>query len=226
MKRLALLVAVLLTVASAPAAAQIDVKPGVRLGVALSSFRGDDIVTSDGLAPGLSVESDFDRRVGPMVGGVLLIDLPGPVALQPELLYVRKGSNVTVNVSGTLSDQPISLSTSLDVTVDYVQVPVLGKLQIPIAGPYTPTVFAGPAVAVKVSEDVNVPDPDLAPNDGGDIARSVDAGLVFGAGVDVEGPGYTILFDTRYDLGLRNLSEDDAADLKNGSIALAVGVVF
>lgn len=226
MKRLLLFAALLFSMGVQPATAQIDLKAGLRLGAALSTFRGDDIVSSSDVPSELRIESNFERLTGLVAGGILLFDLPGPVAVQPEVLYIRKGSDIRVDLSGTVANQPISGSTSFDVTLDYIEVPVLAKFHVPLSRLYTPTLFAGPSVAFKVSEDIDLGASDLEVTEEDDVARSVDTGLVVGGGIDVNVPGYTLLLDARYGFGLSNIAEDDAIDLKNGSIVISAGILF
>lgn len=136
-----LLLALLLLMASAPtgAAAQRLESYGVRGGLSLAQVRG-------GAVSGV--------QVGATAGASLRIGLGGGFALQPELLYVRKGGSgeedeiedvIPVGGFGLQIDE-VAVATS--VRADYVEVPLLVHYAIPTDGRFAPSLVAGPYAAL------------------------------------------------------------------------------
>ena len=104
-------IALLLTlVAAAPLAAQGGLEIGAKVGLTSSTL---DVETGDPL--------EIDRLTGFGGGGYLRIPL-GSLALQPELLWMRKGASVS---------SPDFGGATLDLKFDYVEIPLL--LVIPIS---------------------------------------------------------------------------------------------
>lgn len=201
MRRLLFIASLLLAFVATDAAAQIDVKPGVTAGVNLANIRGDD------------VSDDVSRRTAFHVGGVLLLDLAGPIDVQPEAVFSQKG--FVVDQQGT------------DVTakVNYLQINGLARFK-PTAGPISPAFFAGPYLAFEVSEEVE------ASGDGGSISAdtenfsSTDFGLVIGGGIEAATGFGQLQFDVRYDLGLTDASDDDRVEFNNGAIGISAALLF
>ena len=113
----------------------IDIKPGVRAGVDFMTFWGDDV---DG--------DETNRRTGILVGGFLLADFAGPFAVQPELMYIQKGA-------GQERTLPDGTTVTRTFKLDYIEVPILVKLQVPLEEGITPSVFAGPTLGLNVTAE-------------------------------------------------------------------------
>jgi hypothetical protein len=147
-------------------------------------------------------------KLGFGLGAFITFSMSDMVAIQPELLYVMKGTKDDDDAAEKLK-------------LDYVQVPVLVKLNFQTASSFKPSVFAGPAVGILLSGKYG----DVDVKDG---FKSTDFGLVFGVGAEI-GAGATGAFtlDARYDLGLSNILED-AGDfsVKTSNIGLFVGYSF
>lgn len=204
--RTLLLSSFLLLLAARPAAAQLDVKPGVRAGANVSTIRVDG-------------DADLDRVTGFHAGAQLLVDPAGPLAFQPEVLYTQKGFGETV--------QTFDATVDATTEVSYLQVNALGKLQIPVAGPVTPTIFAGPAFAYKLNEsfEVDTPSPDIVIEDT-EGYKDTDVSAVVGVGVDISAGVSTLMLDVRYDYGLMDVAESDVVESKNGTLGVSVGLLF
>lgn len=205
------LLVVLFAFTAAPAMGQmdgVDIKPGVRAGGSFMTLGGDD-------AP-----DDLDRRTGFLAGGFIQLDFAGPFALQPEVLYVQKGSKQEDEVSGTT----ITATTKLD----YVEVPVLAKFQLPLGGPFSPNLFAGPSVGFNASAETEVEGGGQSQtNDISDDVSSTEFGLVFGVGGDFGIGAGTITVDARYNLGLTNVDDSDADQtLNNQGFMITAGFAF
>jgi len=114
---------VLFIVNVAPALGQtggtMDTKTGLRVGGTFMTIGGED-------AP-----NDVDRRTGLMVGGFAVFNIPGPFAFQPELNYIQKGAQVQGGAG----------SGGATLKLDYIEVPLLAKVQTPSPGPISPNLF-------------------------------------------------------------------------------------
>jgi len=173
---------------------------------------------------------DFKNLTG-LTGGMFVSFKLGPVAIQPEILYSRRGlsyheyDDETVNVTGRFE-------------VDYVEVPVLIKYGF-LSGPVKPFVYAGPSFAYLLKAwqgyDVNnltgdEPDYEYRYVMDENIKKTELAG-VFGAGVDIRLPKVVLSLEGRYHLGLSNVFEpgEDAPDitsLKHKGFSVLVGIGF
>ena len=185
------------------AQAQFAVKPGVKIGL-IGANMDDDLNDAGD-------EAELDGRTGILAGAFLLIDLPGPFALQPEVFYAQKGTSV--NGFGT---------TLLKLNVNYIDVPVLIKYQFGPSKLTRPTLFAGPSFSFKMSESLNGEDLDLF--------KSSDVSVILGAGIDVGVPGGGMLtFDLRLVQGLSNVLTEDGeleGSLYNEGLTLSAGYAF
>lgn len=155
-----------------------------------------------------------DRRLGFVVGGFALLNFRGPFVLQPELLFVQKGmKKVPVQTaSGRL--------TSFEVRVDYIEIPVLAKLEF--ADRFS--VFAGPTFGREVS--LKAVDPfgnEIDPYQLGlGISRGRpkhEFGATIGGTVDFVFSVGTMSLDIRYDFGLT----DAFGDSRNRGFMVSAG---
>jgi hypothetical protein len=180
-----------------PAQAQMDIKPGIRAGVDFMTIGGDN---TDGL----------DSRTGFLIGGYATIGLGGPIAVQPELQYIQKGASASFG------------NTDITRKLDYIEIPVLVKYQIP-AGGFSPNVFAGPALGFNVTaEDSNGDSVDIS-----DSTSGTEFGLYFGAGADFGLSAGTVSVDVRYNLGLSNILDVDGdASQNNQGFMITAGFAF
>lgn len=182
------------TLAANPADAQhLSFDVGPMAGVALGSWRGSDV-----RGPGF--------RTSFVGGGFATIAISKYFALEPQVLYVQKGT--------TLAGPPPNVTY----TQDYVELPLLITGRYPLAGSmrFAPTVFAGPAVAFQTSCSFSsgggtFPGGAYIPVNGarcdsilagvGASMRHTDALMVFGGGFNVG----SFALHARYDLGLTKL---------------------
>lgn len=192
-----ILLALLLTLgSSAQAFAQIT--SGARAGVSFAK------VTFE---PGGAVSAD--SHLGPTGGVFMTLPLPGPIAVQPEVLYVAKGTSL--DLGGIASAY----------VVDYLEVPLLARYELP-RGLY---VAAGPSVAYRlrarhrIEFDGSTEAVDLA-----DAVKTVDLGIVGALGLQV---GRWVA-DARYTHGLADIDADTTDDvrMKNRAFAVTAGIRF
>lgn len=205
MKRQSLLVALALTAMilfSGSALAQLGINKGIKGGLNIATLRVDG--------------DDFDpsSRTGIAAGGFLEIDPIGPLAVQAEVLYSQKGAEFEI------------LGQTAKSTADYIEIPVVVKLGLPLVPTISYHVHAGPAFAFKVSEDTESA---FANASDEDAFKSTDFGAVIGFGLEFEALISKVTVDARYTLGLTNVNNDeadDAIDIKNGVVSVLVGIGF
>ena len=139
-----------------------------------------------------------ERRRGYVGGGFVEADFAGPFAVEAEVLYSQKGDETDIGSGTTASRFKLKL--------DYIEVPVLLKLQGPLLGNAEANFYAGPAFAFKVNESVEglSADTQLA----GTLAKQTDVsaafGVEFGFGL---GEGRFIV-DLRFTPGFTNIRDD------------------
>lgn len=185
-----------------------EIRLGVKGGVNIADVGGD-------------IGEELESRTTFAVGGVGSIAVAPGFAIQPEVLYTQKGGH----------DE----EDDLDVKLAYIQVPVLATYTIPIEeSRIAPRLFAGPAVAFKLSCDLSnggEVDCDDALEEEGLEVKSVDFGVVFGGGVDVAVGRGAATAEVRYDLSLTDLTDTitdglEAADGGNRVIQFLVGYMI
>ncbi len=151
LRLLSFLLGALLVLVPGQAQAQVTFDFGVRAG-----FTSSDI------------DSDFDTqaRQGISAGGFATLIMPRvPFDLQLEVLFTQKGGDQTVQlVSGdvvgfTADDEPVTVVNSVDIndefSVSYLEIPLLAKLPLDIAPRVDVHLFAGPALGLRLDEDIS-----------------------------------------------------------------------
>lgn len=199
MKRILLAVGVLFIMGVAAAPQAQASTTGVKLGFNVASIWGDDTDFGLGL--------DTEPRLGLNAGIFTQYDFMEFLGIQTELLYTQKGFK--------FKDAGDSY-----VHMDYIEIPIMLRGMIPI-GIIKPFVYAGLHLSILVVGDAKVGGVDVA--DWEDF-NTVDWGLVFGGGVDLELGPVVLHTDLRYTLGMR--SADDVLDIKNGVFFVDIGVGF
>ena len=197
--------------------AQISFSKGVKAGLNVSTLRIDD-----------TGSADIQTKNGIVAGGFLGLDLLGPLNFQAEALFTQKGAKQEEKDAGG--------TTVTTLSVNYLEIPVFAKISTPVAPPLvTANFYAGPAFAVKISEDISaelngteVPvEGDLATED---VFKSSDVGAVAGANLSFSALGLaSLIVDLRYTLGLSHIAknvESGENSVKNGVVTLSVGLGF
>jgi hypothetical protein len=190
-----------LTALPQPAAAAIQF--GIKVGGNIAKPTGAD--TDDPVAT-------LKSRVG-FTGGIFLAFNFGRIlTIQPEIVYTMKGASY-VALDDSYTDK---------LYADYIEIPLLLKLKIPIPV-IQPFVFAGPSVGFKLSEKHErdgVPFSDV-------LFKNNDYGAIFGAGVNL---GRNFMVDVRYSLGLQKvihtIEGEVEPDYKNGVWSGTIGIAF
>lgn len=194
-----LLIALALLLCATPSSkAQVDIRPGIRAGANFASFYGE------------SVLQGMESRTTYHVGAFARIGFDAPVAVQPEVLYTRKG----------MVDDNVRLTR-----VEYLQLNGLVHVRLPVGSRVRPTVFAGPAYSIKLLEAFE--------NEGRRLRyldpqfKNTDISGIIGGGLDIESARGTFLIDLRYEFGLPNaLLPEYNFELKNRVVAVSVGFML
>ena len=200
---------------------------GLKVGYGFSNLLGDNLSpngagysASNGVSTvseavtGVSITGNWKNKAGAMGGFYAEIPVTKMFSIEPELLYVQKGTKPTIqggDIWGLYFEgEPVSseilpgvvdvskLSANMVLSADYVELPVLFKVNFKEIKGIAPSVFLGTEVGYLVSSNLNLAN--LINYDSRDLVKKVDFGVVIGAGVKVK----DISFDLRYDLGLLN----------------------
>lgn len=189
------------TLAAVPAHAQ-DESPlrfGMKLGMNISDFRGDD-----GIEGGAEL---IDWKAG-FCGGVFMSYAVNDwFTVEPELLYSMKGMKLGLwGFTATWS-------------LDYIEVPVLALFRLPFWNKVKPFAYAGPAIGFNVRSNVSAAYEDEEESvDLEEFTNTTDFSLVFGAGIYIPIAGREIILDVRYVPGFMNIYTDEVEEATEMSI--------
>ena len=159
---------------------------------------------------------DFSSKTRAVFGGFVARDFNEKAGLQIDFLYSQKGTQASVTDGVD--------TFTLDITADYIEIPVLIRANIPGTS-VKARVFGGPAFAFKVTDDavskfngVEIPEEEEAE------FTSNDVGIVIGGAVQFG----KVFVDVRYNWGLINVIKDPDGDesAKTRTFGIMVGYQF
>lgn len=205
--RAAVTTAALIPLLTTPMQAQ---RIGLVAGGTFSQLRGLDNVNAK-------------NRTGTMFGVALTLPMSGRVAVQPELLFINKGSRFNTGSGG-----------NSNIRLDYLEIPMLLRFDRSVTSALSPHLYVGPSLGFKVGCNVQV---STSPGTSSNCTRdaffqptSVDWGAIVGAGVDLNVLGLGVTGGARYGVGLANISKDDGSALeqrvRNGTLMVYAGLLF
>lgn len=205
-KRLSAVLAAAAVFALFPAPARPEVVGfGIKAGAALANVFGRDVY-------------DQRFRAGLTDGIFLTFKLGRTLAVQPELLFVMKGSRY-VNGRGPDAYREI-------MSLEYVEMPILLKLYLPALRRLRAHVFAGPAPAINIRARVEARFAGEVQEESLDDIMGVDLGVAAGAGLEIPSGRGRVTVDLRWTAGLTTLSKRPDDDIRNGALSLLVGYMF
>ncbi len=183
---------------------------GFKGGLNLANHTGDD-------ADLFEVGNDMKLAYG--LGVWFNYSINEAFSIQPEAMFMTKGTKFEEG------------GEELNFNLSYIDFNVLGKYAIPMEGSFSPFFAIGPQLGFLMKGEFEV---DGDTEDMKDYMKSMEFGLVFGAGFDYMMEAGCITFDARYVLGLTSiwdLSDDelegeDQLDAKNTGIQFLVGYGF
>jgi len=172
---------------------------------------------SVGLSAGLNIATinesdyDYDSRLGGYFGGFVEQPITPIFSIQPELMFTMKGAKTAE------SDMDITFK------LNYWEIPVLLRANIPTDVGIDPFLVAGPSIAFNVtskmesdSEEEVIPD-----------IKGTDFGLIFGGGVGFPVGDYVMSVVARYEMGLTSFDDsEDEFDVKNNVISVGAAFTF
>lgn len=187
MKKMALVMVVVLALVAGAGAQEFQkgvTAKGVKIGPNISNFSntGGIFTTKGGL--GLGVFATYS--------------LSPHFAIQPELLYMQKGTSWGFFVD-------------VDWPANYLELPILAKVTAWPQKKFQPTLFAGPALAILLSSSITVTyqeETELSV-DVKDGMKSTDLGLVLGGGFAYHFRTFALTFDIRYTWGMTDFLDAD-----------------
>jgi hypothetical protein len=187
----------ILTAFTSLSLAQMQIGP--KAGLNLANLTGDDI-------------ENADSKTGFAGGVFFMYKFSNMFAIQPEAYYSMKGASEKLDFEGVTVD--------ITYTLDYIEVPLLFKLLIPIEGSsINPAIFAGPAIGFKSTAKVKAEAQGQSAEQDMEDIKSTDFGLVFGGGLGFPVGTNELGFDVRYILGLSTIDDSaEEADVKNSVI--------
>lgn len=150
---------------------------------------------------------DVEYRPGLVIGAFL--DLPvenSPISIQPEVLFAQYGSNIE--------------DSDAYFEADYIQIPVLFKVDFVSESATTPNIYFGPYLSFNTGSEVK--NDNIAINLEDDT-EPTDFGAVVGLGFDTEHAQFGI----RYTAGVTKVEEASFnSDAKNGAFSVTLGLKF
>jgi hypothetical protein len=189
--RIALL-AVLATAGGVTAAAAQGL--GIKFGPTFATF-SDDVL-------------DFDTRTGVQGGLFIGGGRASVLGAQTEINWLRKKA-----------DQISPGSEPREIRIDYLQIPLLLRLNIGSSSPSGFGVYgiAGPAVELKIADEIA----GITLDEG---FEGADVSLVFGGGIEAA----RLILEGRYQKGFRriNKSFSDFAEIKTQAFTILFGIRF
>lgn len=161
----------------------------------------------------------YSRRVSVGGGGFVVLPLNGHFALQIEGLYTPKGGKLRSGESAT--------STLM---LDYVEVPLLGRITAARSPSGSFHVFGGPSAGFRINAKFRVASSGTVGTSGfaDDISAAVERfelGMIAGGGLDA---GRHLVIDARYFWGLTDVNRDvsDGNHLRNRAFTILAGLRF
>lgn len=203
-----------------PAHAQV----GLRGGVNLTDWFGDDVESTD-------------RKTGLSLGASFGLVSIGPVQLVAEAYYRQKGTGFALTDLETGETPPEELPETVEFGIDYLEVPVLARVNLPpLSNSLGMYVIGGPAFAWRIdcgfetelsSGTSGTNCDDLSSENLGETLENYDVGAAGGLGFDIALPGRVgaLNLEARYTGGLKRIGAD-GTDVKNRAFSLTLGYSF
>jgi hypothetical protein len=190
-----------------------ELRKGVKVGLNSATISGEDAEYFENL-----MGTSWGSKTGFCFGGFVTFSIFEMFAIQPEVLYTMKGAKMKRSLLGETLYVWLNLS--------YLEIPVLAKLNIPTQGNIKPSIFAGPALGIKLSGNVKAKYAGETEKEDIEEMKSSDLGLVIGGGVDYMMENWILTLDLRYTLGLGTISNYEDEDVKNGVLSILFGISF
>lgn len=161
------------------------------------------------------VTIDRDAINGFTLGAVLEVGLGGNIFLQPEALFIQKGSEL---------DLP---SLGEKINLNYLDIPILLKLKLINSNLFNINLLGGPSFGLALNGEETIGSETIDINFGGDNGlKRFDLGIHAGGGVGVNLGSIGVFGDVRYLFGISDISGDNNREIKNQGLNISVGLMF
>jgi len=158
----------------------------------------------------------LSSKMGIVGGAFMCYNITEIFAIQPELLYSMKGAKDE-------ADETISFN--------YFEIPLLFKVNFPTEGKIKPSLYAGPTLGILMTAE------DTTGEDIKDYVKTMDIGILAGAGVGYQMEKGLLFLEARYEIGMTGIMDftddeldamemDAQPDVKNSVISIMVGYGF
>jgi len=166
-------------------------------------------------------EDDLDSRTGLHAGLVLDFSFPMiPIGIESGIYYSQKGAEV--------SEEGLTATWKLD----YIEVPVMAKLNVGPPGPFSPHLLLGPYAAYNINSELDVTAGAASLTDETDdfseITTDIDFGGVIGIGADFNLGVTKLNVQARYSRGFIDVNDNGFEDesQKNSVFSISAGIMF
>ena len=162
----------------------------------------------------------YSRKTSLGGGGFVVLPLNGHLALQIEALFTPKGGKLP----------PPEENVTQTLLVDYIEVPLLGRITAARSPSASFHVFGGPSAGFRINAKYRVASSASVGSSGfaDDISSEVERfelGMIAGGGLDA---GRHLVIDARYFWGLTDVNRDvsDGNHLRNRAFTILAGLRF
>lgn len=161
----------------------------------------------------------YRRKISIGGGGFVVLPLNGLLALQIEALFTPKGGKLP----------PLEENVTQTLLIDYVEVPILGRITTARSSSASLHVFGGPSAGFRVNAKHRVTSSGTVGSNGftDDISSGVERfelGMIAGGGVDA---GRHLVIDARYFWSLTDVNRDTTdGHLRNRAFTILAGLRF
>ena len=172
---------------------------GPEAGVSFSKYGGD--------------AGTNDLKTGAIGGLFLTYSIKNTFGITTKVLYAQKGAAFETN--------------NVKQTLNYIEVPVIGRFFLNKEGTFRPNIFLGPSFGFLTSVTNKVGDADrVTVDDFSSSFNTFDMGVTGGMGFNflISNETYFII-DARYTHGLSDVSKG-AGFVNNNSVAITAGISF
>lgn len=189
--------------------AQLTVSPGLRAGVNLANVSADPDIGSESIT-GLLLAVPIEIGIGESF------------AIQPEIMFVQKGTRFEENILGS--------NDKIERRISQIDIPILAKFKFLNTDAFQAYVAAGPVFGFALSGKTKAEalgisgeeDLDFDEDDYNRLETLVSAGG--GIGIPI-GFGVIVL-DVRYLFGITDVDDSDEFKVKNNGIQGGIGFMF
>lgn len=197
------LIAIGLTLMVFPAFAQLSF--GIKGGTNIAEFSFKD--------QGTNINQESIN--GFTLGAVLEIGLGQNIFIQPEAVFVQKGSKLQV------------LNEENKFNVNYLDIPVLLKIKVLNSNLINVNLLGGPSFGLALNGEETSNGQTVDINFGGDNGlKRFDLGINAGGGVGINLGSIGVFGDVRYLFGVSDISDNENREIKNKGLNLSVGLMF